>query len=185
MSEYFNGPWLERERNTANMDVFRNIFQGKPCLFDLGAAGGTPPPFFFLGDNVDVVNFEPDKRAKCEGNRKTYPIAIGPKDLNQIFLNRRPTTSSLLPANKRITDRYDWSRIFGSNADIFETLSVETIETEPIDGAMKRFDLPKPDFIKIDVQGLGLEVLQGGIDSIFNSTSFCMRTALKFSELKI
>src|SRR5258708_3540083 len=117
MSDYFRGPWTNRTPDAARLRAFRDVFPGKPCLFDLGAAGGTPPPFLFVQAEIDIVNFEPDKRARTEGNRTTYPIAVGPAELKTIHLNKRSTTSSLLPANKTVTDRYDWQRLFDNTDD--------------------------------------------------------------------
>lgn len=170
---YFEGEWKHRAVNQSRRNGFTSLVpNGRSlCLYDLGAAGGTPPPFLFLGDSLTVVNFEPDKRGSdtIDSGQVNIPIAIGPRDLTTIYLNRRPTTSSLLPANKKVTDRYDWSQIFRQPDDIFETIETATIETSPLDSVIAQHAVPQPDFIKIDVQGLSLEVLEGGIETINES----------------
>ncbi len=64
MDTYFQGPWLRREPNRAARAAFAALGP-KVVFFDLGAAGGTPPPFCFVPDSIEVVNFEPDDRVEC------------------------------------------------------------------------------------------------------------------------
>ena len=158
---YFHGEWSGRELNQARVESFAQFTAAEPiCFYDLGAAGGTPPPFLFLGKTIHVVNFEPDSRSveSLDNTQTTIPIAVGPKDLRTIYLNKRPTTSSLLPPNTQLTDRYDWSVIFGQNDDIFELIRTAEIQTQPLDEAVDAFEVASPDFMKVDVQGLSLEV---------------------------
>jgi FkbM family methyltransferase len=161
MDTYFNGPWLQREPDQAHRDAFAALAP-KIVLFDLGAAGGTPPPFCFVPDSIELVNFEPDGRIACEPGQERLPVALGPKHLRQLNLNRRPTTSSLLDANSEIVDRYDWEAFFGVPIDIFERVRTVEVDTYGLDEIIETKGLPRPDFLKIDVQGLSLEVLQSG-----------------------
>jgi hypothetical protein len=80
--------------------------------------------------------------------------------LTTLYLNRRPTTSSLLKPHNRIVERYDFSRIFKEEVDIFETIDTQQVQTFGLDEIVQHNSLPFPDFIKVDVQGLSLEVLQ-------------------------
>ena len=64
MDPYFKGPWLHREPDRTHRDEFAALGP-KIVFFDLGAAGGTPPPFCFVPDSIEVVNFEPDDRIGC------------------------------------------------------------------------------------------------------------------------
>ena len=169
MNNYFQGPWSKFRENKKNRELFFNASEEKLTFYDLGAAGGIPPPFVFIKDAISVVNFEPDKRSSMEGDFRNLDIAVGPEYLNQIYLNKRPTTSSLLPPQRRITDRYDWEYIFKSKENIFEAIDIQEIETISLDKAVESFDLPNPDFIKIDVQGLSYEVLEGGKNTIDQS----------------
>jgi len=169
MCSYFKCSWDKRKKNSENFSYYFNVFEELLCLYDLGAAGGTPPPFLFLEDNLRLVNFEPDSRSTVEGTFRNIAAAVGPKDKSEIYLNQRPTTSSLLPPNKSVTDRYDGEYLFGSSEDIFETVAVESVETSQLDEAVTSFELPQPDFLKIDVQGLSLEVLQGASETMDKS----------------
>ena len=165
MDPYFKGPWLHREPDRIHRQEFVALGP-KIVFFDLGAAGGTPPPFCFVPDSIEVVNFEPDDRVGCASGDKRLPVALGPKHLRRLNLNRRPTTSSLLDANSDIVDRYDWSVLFGEPVDIFETVRTVEVDTYGLDEIIETKGLPRPDFLKIDVQGLSLEVLQSGERSL-------------------
>lgn len=165
MAAYFRGPWRYLPPRKRNLRDFISLGP-EICLYDLGAAGGMPPPFCFVPEAVQLVNFEPDRRLDTEEGGQDLPVAIGPSHLRSLFLNRRPTTSSLLPANKQVTDRYDWSVQFRDSADIFETVATQEVETFGLDEIIAAKDLRPPQFLKIDVQGLSLEVLQGGVESL-------------------
>jgi FkbM family methyltransferase len=158
---YFQEPRLRRERNNKPLDSFKRTFPDQLCLYDLGAAKGTLPPFRFLKNEITMVNFEPDRRSTTAEGGINLPLAIGPANFNTIYLNRRPTTSSLLQPNRKIVDRYDWRPVFGSSEDVFETIAQEPVETIPLGRVVEERCLPKPDFVKIDVQGLSYEVLEG------------------------
>ncbi len=158
---YFSGRWREWEKRTDDVEAFCHKM-GEFTLFDLGSAGGTPPPFVHLLPHIKVINFEPDPRSESEPNTLAIPAAIGPSQLKQVYLNKRPTTSSLLPPNKVVTGRYDFEKIFPGAGDIFETVRIEPVDTVGLDDAVEHYDLPYADFLKIDVQGLTLEVLESG-----------------------
>lgn len=165
---YFDSEWKKRKPHTYNLDKFYSL--GSPvCLYDLGASGGTPPPFCWVLGGIKLVNFEPNVSAEVEGSGTNCSIAIGPREMGTLYINRRQTTSSLLPPCQEIVSRYDFSKMFPEGAEIFETTSKVDIETIGLDDAVKRFTLPLPDFLKIDVQGVTFEVLESGKQTIDES----------------
>jgi FkbM family methyltransferase len=177
---YFNGPWQARVPSATRGELFSAIFPSL-TLFDLGAAGGTPPPFLFLGNKLQVVTFEPEPSAVVEVNGINCPEAVGPTKYKTLFVNRRPTTSSLLKPNRRIVDRYNWERNFPGQGNIFETVREIPIETTPMDDAIRKHGLPTPDFLKIDVQGLTYEVLEGAKRSLTEAV-MGIQVEMEFSE---
>lgn len=164
----------------AKVEEYTKLF-GKPILYDLGAAGGTPPPFVFLEEELPIVTFEPEPNAEVTGNAINCPLAVGPQNLKTLYVNRRPTTSSLLRANKPYVDRYDFIRQFPGQGDIFETLKEIEIETSPLDIIVNNRSLPRPDFLKIDTQGLTYEVIEGAKETI-GSSVLGMQIEVEFSE---
>ncbi len=165
---YFRGSWQNKQRDPQALKTFAQLGR-RLVLYDLGAAGGTPPPFCFIPKQLQTISFEPDKGASTDKHGRRLSIAIGPKHLQTFYCNRRPTTSSLLPSNHDITGRYEWSRLNEPAADIFETLRQEPIEPLPLDSACAKYDLPDPDYMKVDLQGLTYELLEGGEATICRS----------------
>lgn len=165
MTYYFNGEWNSRKQNKLHLDKFLSIGTSL-CVYDLGASGGTPPPFCWILDGITLINFEPDSRANVEVSGRNCDVAIGPHEMNTLYINRRQTTSSLLPPCEDIVNRYDFTKLFPEEPRVFETVSNVEVTTFGLDEAVKKFSLPPPDFLKIDVQGLTLEVLLTGEKSL-------------------
>jgi len=168
MADYFQGPWQHHEKNTRNLARFSSL-GGKLSVYDLGSAGGTPPPLCYILENIRLVNFEPDQRPGSQTDSPGLDIAIGPRQYRTLYLNARPTTSSLLKPNHRIVDRYDFQRLFGDVSDIFRTVSTRVVDTYGLDELIVARQLPDPDFIKIDVQGLTQEVLESAANTLSRS----------------
>ena len=169
MEEYFKGSWLNQKKKTGNIERFADLL-GDFTLYDLGSAGGTPPPFCWIKEKIKIINFEPDPRSESDNQGDTVPIAIGPENLDKLYLNRRETTSSLLQPNRKVINRYDFTPIFGNVKDIFETVNVQKVKTIGLDDIISNESWAQPDFLKIDVQGLSLEVLESAGECLTNST---------------
>ena len=168
MVRYFSGEWDSRKPHIEHLDVFRSL--GDPiCVYDLGASGGTPPPFCWLLDGITLINFEPDIRGEMEETGRNCNVAIGPQTMRTLYINRRQTTSSLLPPCEDVVNRYDFTKMFPEEPRIFETVSTVGIETVGLDDVVRRLAFPSPDFLKIDVQGLTLEVLETGKETLAGS----------------
>jgi hypothetical protein len=166
--DYFKGEWSSRKPHKENLKTFLSL--GDPiCVYDLGASGGTPPPFCWLLDGITLINFEANSSAEVERSGRNCDIAIGPPSMRTLYINRRQTTSSLLPPCEDVVNRYDFTKMFPEEPKVFETVSTVQIETLGLDDGVKNLDLPSPDFLKIDVQGLTLEVLLTGEKTLSES----------------
>lgn len=167
---YFKDQTHGRELIRENMEHLKGLFP-QLSIADLGSAGGTPPPYSLVPEIVDVINFEPDNRIDPKNNLgEIQQVAIGPKELNKFYLNKRPFTSSLLPPCHRVVDRYDFSQFKDVDGKIFETIGTKEVKTIGFDDALKQAGRSYPDFIKIDVQGLTLEVLESAHQSLSTNT---------------
>ena len=167
---YFRNQAEGRTLNTERMDRILALFP-RLRLADLGSAGGTPPPYSLVPELMEVVNFEPDTRVDSGANLgEVKSLAIGPKALTTFYLNKRPFTSSLLPPNGRVVDRYDFSQFKDVDGRIFDTVGTKEVRTLGFDEALAEFGVEAPDFIKIDVQGLTLEVLESARESLAGAT---------------
>ncbi len=180
MTDYFKGEWNSRKPNRKHLNEFLSL--GSPiCVYDLGASGGSPPPFCWLLDGITLGNFEPDARAAVEKSSHNCSIAIGPEEMDTLYLNRRQTTSSLLPPFKDVVDRYDFTKLFPKEPQIFETVSTVKIKTLGLDDVKTEFSLPDPDFLKIDVQGLTFEVLLTA-EQLLSESILGIQTEVEFIE---
>jgi FkbM family methyltransferase len=167
---YFKDKTEGRVKHSGRIKCLKKLFP-QLSLADLGSAGGTPPPYCYLSELIDVVSFEPDTRVDPSLNLgEVKPVAIGPGELTTFHLNRRPFTSSLLPPCRRVVDRYDFSQFKDVEGCIFETVGTKEVRTLGFDEALNEFERQSPDFIKIDVQGLTLEVLESARTSLAGRT---------------
>ncbi len=180
MANYFEGSWRSRIPNEKNRNAFLNLGDSI-CVYDLGASGGSPPPFSWIINGITLINFDPDSRAEFEGAGRNCSMAIGPETLKRLYMNRRQTTSSLLPPCEDVVNRYDFTKMFPDEPRVFDTLSIIEIETAGLDDTKKTLQLPSPDFLKVDVQGLTLEVLETGKQTIEESV-LGIQTEVEFLE---
>jgi FkbM family methyltransferase len=131
------------------MNIKRLGFDPKLAL-DIGAYQGEWALSFaevFPSAEVLMVEAQPEKKDKLEGVIKenanlSYHIALlSSEDGKQLFFNENETASHV--TNSR-----------GSNT--------KAVISESLDEIIKRKTLRYPDFLKLDVQGFEIEVLNGG-----------------------
>jgi FkbM family methyltransferase len=128
--------------------------------FDVGAhEGETTLPYAARDPSLLVYAFEPNLQAasRMMGRLRNYvviPVAIAEKDGSaQLYLNAYEQSSSLLPADDAgvkqwVTEQH------------FEVLGAVTVPTMRLDTFMNRAGIDRVDYLKIDAQGLDLEVVR-------------------------
>lgn len=141
------------------IDMMLMMFEGKTC-YDIGANMGYIS--LVMSSNFEnVYAFEPSliyKKLKknVSKNKKIHPvnIAISDHDGKLVMTKREiPWRSGQLVAyGGRIDDEDAWGKL----------ISQVTVDCKKIDS----MDLPKPDFIKIDVEGFELDVIHGAQETI-------------------
>jgi FkbM family methyltransferase len=134
----------------------RNLFY---C--DVGARWGIEEPWKSFRKIIDLISFEPDQEEfealikKKAAKDMIYPYALFREQKNMCLnLTKSRGSSSLYKPNDEFLKNYpDFERF-----KIEDTVMVKAI---PLDALYrdKIFDI---DFIKIDVQGAELDILQGG-----------------------
>lgn len=131
---------------------------------DIGARFGLPPHWEAMGSLLDVVAFEPDAveaRRLASSLRSTgalvevVPSAVWDVAGRQtLYLTRNPGCSSLYPPKTEFLREFP-------DADRFDVVSRVEVETVLLDSLMADAVGRPFRFVKIDVQGGALNILQG------------------------
>ena len=134
------------------------------CCLDVGSRGGIEPDLLPAAFAVDAVGFEPDQ-AECDRlnqgsaapwrSARFLPTALaGDTGTHTLHMTQDPISSSLLSPRRETGERF--------NQTAYCTIVGEIpVETLTLDEAVDRFDLPAPDYLKLDTEGLELEILRG------------------------
>jgi FkbM family methyltransferase len=137
---------------------------GEVTLADIGAAGEVEPRWKNFSKNLNYLGFEPDKRSiKIISNKKNdfksykiLPYALAEKSSTLKFrLCKKPQVSSLYQPNSLFLDKFPNTDRF----DVEETVLIDCVSIDSI-------NLPKIEFLKIDIQGGENDVLKGASSTL-------------------
>jgi FkbM family methyltransferase len=145
---------------------------GNVCI-DVGAAAGlyTLALSRLVGEAGEVHSIEPLTFAHPVWSRLLGTRSAANVHRHSLALGREPGTGVMsVPATRfvRVTGRsfLDWKTSgLGSNTE-FRRHSRVDVEVETLDGLCRRVGMKRVDFIKIDVEGAELQILEGGEGTI-------------------
>ena len=134
----------------------------KLTVVDVGAAAmqTETDPYHVLSalPNVEVIGFEPNRdactrrNAEARPNHRYYPYFIAGRGRRDFHVCRNPLTSSLYAPNEPVLDKL---QMLNRQLLAETVLQVETVRLDDIE------DLVDCDYLKLDVQGAELDVLEG------------------------
>lgn len=149
-------------------------------ILDIGAALNDRPPYQGLVDagRARIIGFEPN-RQECERLSRTYgephrffPYFVGDGRTAVFYETNWVLTGSLYKPNAPLLEK------FQNLAELMTPVATHSVSTTRIDDIAEIGDV---DFIKIDVQGSELAVLQNALRAL--SGTLLVQTEVEFVEL--
>lgn len=155
-------------------------------VLDIGARASNIGHWKVFGKNLRYLGFEPDPeecfqlnenvKKQQESWQETYfPIALGKNCQKRLFyVTERAGCSSLLEPNIQAVESF-------ITASLVKPKEVKEVETCSLAEWSKTYDIKDVDYIKVDVQGAELEILQGGQDIL--TSSLALEVEVEFLEV--
>lgn len=140
-------------------------------VVEVGSRGGPFCDLDAIASNIAYHGFEPDSdecdrlnAAACQGSRfafeKYYSSALGSKNeiLRLNLTSQRGCSSFFEPDFELLTafGRSEW----------FKTERSVAMQVTPLDRLVSKMKLSRIDFLKLDVEGMELEILRGGENAL-------------------
>ncbi|MEW6219284.1 MAG: FkbM family methyltransferase [Thermodesulfobacteriota bacterium] len=144
---------------------FRPLLPRHLVYCDVGARGGVEAhPWRGLQPLIDTISFEPDEeefralaRTLRDGDRLFNCAVHRQQGSMPLFLTKSRGCSSVYHPNRAFLRDFP-------ETDRFEVEAEVQVRTERLDDFLSRQEVDRMDFVKIDVQGAGLDVLQGATE---------------------
>ena len=148
--------------------------KGHALAFNIVEVGAVPldgpaEPFhalleIFPQSRVAAIEIDPalcaELNARAPPGMRYYSAVLGRADeLRTLYETWHPTCTSLYEPDERLADVYD-------RLDVLRLKSRSTVRTMSLDRFVSDNGLGSIDFIKMDIQGAELDVLQGGTETL-------------------
>ncbi|MCB9654447.1 MAG: FkbM family methyltransferase [Deltaproteobacteria bacterium] len=167
-------PWFQRPRpqEARELEFFENLDLAGKVAYDIGANIGMHS--VKLGEKVGpsgrVIAFEPDPIA-AEKLRDVIGLnQLSHVDVHQVALGRETGRLSLLvPDSTRVHMSATLSPSLKAQAAPEHVKRSVMVEVVRLDDYVRERALPAPDFLKIDVEGFEVEMLEGAAETIAQS----------------
>jgi len=162
--------------------ALRSIIEAaSPVAIDVGSRGGIDRDLEPIAWAVSAWGFEPDPEAfesLGKGDAGPWkelhhlPAAIGAgTGQRELHVPRSPEGASLLRHDPAIGRAFAYP-------DLFEIERVLPVSTLGLDEAIAKYGVPAPSFIKLDVEGAELEILEGATAAL--ESAVAIKTEVSF-----
>ena len=152
-------------RNRAIFSKSKLLNNVEISFLDIGARGNLPPPWLHLEkqfpNRLKVAGFEtdPEELAKLKRSfpkRKYFPVGLGKKDgFAKFYLNNGKSSSSLYRPNEETYNTFRDNHSSGRKVDREVKVKISSLDSIDLSSFYSSF-------VKIDVQGAELDILEGG-----------------------
>lgn len=124
-------------------------------MVDAGASGGFPRWWEVYGNQGLFLGFDPHEKEGEKEGRRMYRAVLGrQKERRKFFIMKHAHSSSLYPPDPAKVKRYSWE----SSLTIAREIEVDVTD---LDSFLAEHQIPYVDFLKMDVEGAELDILQG------------------------
>ena len=153
--------------------------------FDIGARGGFQSNLHPIAFAVDAVGFEPNSvefgKLKTQASDPWKSVTMLPYGVSgetgsqTLYVPTDPEAASLLKHNSAIGNKFD-------KPQFFEIEHTEEIDTLSLGDALTNSDLQTVDYLKIDIEGAELAVLQSSPSVV--AETLAIKTEVAFMEFR-
>ena len=168
------GYWFPNGPLLINNPVFESLNKTPYVIVDGGAAGDVEEPFSAIKNSATFVRFEPRGRETVTVGDDVYVDGgLWNKDSSEILhVAKRPTTSSVYPPNKEFLQQFDYRYGLPPRTTDFKL----STKMRSVDSAVKNLEMPKPNFIKLDIHSAEFEAIEGALGSLEDNLGFLVET---------
>jgi FkbM family methyltransferase len=160
-----------------------SVFRDNPIvILDIGARGGIGREWDVLGDQIRAYAFEPDEKecSRLAAGSPAYlnyiPRALGRvRGKQTLYQTALPDSAGLYRTRMDYFDRL-------LNRDNGVTVGEIEVEVSTLDDVLAEYKIDAVDFIKIDIEGAELDVLEGATRLLSGDWPLGLLSEIRFHE---
>jgi FkbM family methyltransferase len=158
-------------------------FEAEPVIIlDIGARGGFNKEWEVFGKQCRIFCFEPDQKecsrlnSEAPSHVKYIPCAVGATSGSAVLYETKLGASTGLYR----TNMDYFGRLL--NRDNAIVVAEHSVNVRTLEEVIAEYEIPAPNFIKIDVEGAEVDVLQGAARHVEASTLLGILSEIRFQS---